>query len=94
MERRPRERMRERSRRSSREERELWSGPLYPVVQVRYRNKCDEKKELIRWSSTVYMLKERIEDFGPKPEPICGSNVMVGVAIRFGHVVVLSLESI
>ena len=40
------------------------------------------------------MLEERIEDFGPKPEPICGSNVMVGVAIRFGHVVVLSLESI
>ena len=60
---------------------------------MRYRNKCDEKKEVTD-PLVKYMLEERIEDFGPKSEPICGSNVMVGVAIRFGHVVVLSLESI
>ena len=52
---------------------------------MRYRNKCDEKKE-VNGSTTA----ERIEDFGPRPEPICGSkfNVMVGVTIMLGIVVV------
>ena len=54
---------------------------------MRYRNKCDEKKEVTD-PLVKYMLEERIEDFGPKPEPICGSNVMVGVTIRFCIVVV------
>ena len=41
-----------------------------------------------REEGSEWVNYERIEDFGPKPEPICGSNVMVGVAIRFGIVVV------